>query len=209
MKRIRQYFFSFLFLLGIFFIVRLLLIVILKNWLNTYVTFDNLKTSDILTIISGIISSIFAFFTNYHFKHWEVQNNIRQEAPYINITTARDQSVTGKRTMKGRTTFEIGLGKKNSEFRYVYAKIINTGKSTVVNCSIANTSVPYQLKPQTEYPICFLVYEPLKPNSRHNYSIIYQIEDGKGNKYKGAYILKIDTSKMKATFHIKRKQKEV
>ena len=209
MKRVRRYILLALVLLGIFLIIRLLLITFLENWLAKYVTFDNLKTSDVLTIISGIISSVFAFLTNLYFKYQTERTNIRKEAPYINISTFRNQSVTGKRTMRSRAPFEVELGKKQQEFRYVYAKIINTGKATVVNGSIAKKSFPYQLNPQAECPICFLVYEPLKQNSRRKYTIQYRIEDEKGNNYQGTYFLKIDTIKMKATFHVKKKQKEV
>lgn len=53
------------------------------------------------------------------------------------------------------------------------------------------------------------MYEPIKQNLKRSYSFVYQIEDEKGNKYKGTYILRIDTSKRKASFHIKKKQKEV
>lgn len=209
MKRLRRYILFILVLLGVFLAIKLFLVAVLENWITTYVTLYNLNASDILTIISGIISSIFAFLTDYYFKRRDEQADIRKEAPHINISTIREQAVTGKRKLKNRTVIQIELGEQQQEFRYVYAKIINTGQSTIVNCSIAKKSIPYQLNPQTEYPICFLIYEPLKQNARRRYKIVYQIEDGKGKKYRGMYILKIDIREMKAIFYMKKRQKEV
>ena len=209
MKRLRRYVLSILILFGAFWVIRLFLISFLGNWITIYFTLYNFNASDILTIISGIISSVFAFFSDYYFKHREEQADIRKEAPYINISTVREQAVTGKRKLKNRTSFEIELGEQQQEFRYVYAKIINMGQSTIVNCTIVKKNIPYQLNPQTEYPVCFLIYEPHKHNFRRKYTITYQIEDGKGNKYKGAYFLKIDISEMKAKFYIKNKQRKV
>lgn len=209
MKRLKRCILFAFVLFSVFLIIKLFLVAVLENWIITYANQYNLNASDILTIISGIISSIFAFLVDYYFKYREEQADIRKEAPRINISTVREQAVTGKRKLKNCKSFQIELGEQQQEFRYVYAKIINTGQSTIVNCSIAKKSIPYQLNPQTEYSICFLIYEPLKQSVRRRYNIIYQIEDGKGKKYKGTYILKIDINEMKAVFYMKKKQKEV
>jgi len=170
---------------------------------------DMISTSDIILVVSGVISVTVGFIFDYYLKCREEQVNNQQEAPYINFCTSREQSITGKRSFRSNRYIQIELGKPQREFRYVYSQIINTGKSTIIDCSIAKKHIPQQIKPQTEFAICFLVYEPVKPRPRRKYFIKYQIEDGKGNRYKGTYTLKIDTDKRKASFYIKKKQKEV
>lgn len=162
-----------------------------------------------MSVVSGIIGFIFAFLSDFYFKRWEDKRNIFQEAPYINICTIRKQAITGKKRKRNYNSIEIELGNFHQEFRYVYAKIVNVGKSTITNCTIEKTNILNQLNPQDEFPITFLIFEPLKPNSRRTYSFQYQIEDGKGNKYKGTYSLKVNIDKREAIFLVKRKQREV
>lgn len=209
MKHFKRWIILLLVLFSVYFIFKYFLRAFIGNWIATHVNLNKLNTKDILSIVSGIISIFFTFLSNYFFKRRDEKNTLLQEVPYLNICVIRKQSLTGKRKQKNHKDFEIELGKPEKEFRYVYAKIMNTGKSTAVNCSIAKKCIPCQLPPQAEYPVSFLIYESSKQKDKRNYKFKYQIEDGKGNKYVGAYILKIDAHKREAEFYLKRRQKEV
>lgn len=209
MKHVKRLILFFVILLSLYLILKQFFLSTIVGWLTTYVKLGTISISDFLSVVSGILSVVIAFIFDYYLSCREERINKQQEAPYINICTAREQPITGKRSLRNNRYFQIELGKPQEEFRYVYSQIINTGKSTIINCFVANKRFPQQIKPQTEYPVCFLVYEPLKPKSRRKYFIKYQIEDGKGGKYKGTYILKIDIDRREAAFYIKKKQKEL
>lgn len=209
MKHIKRWVSFFFVLSSIYLIFKLFLLSSIVGWLTTYVKFDTISTSDFLSAVSGIVSVIIAFLSDYYFKHHEEQMNSQREAPYINICTAQGQSITSKRYLRNDRYVQIELGIPQREFRYVYSRIMNTGKSAIMNCTIGSKSISHQIRPQTEYPLWFLVYEPVKPNPKRRYVIKYQILDEKGKSYKGSYTLKIDTDKRKASFHIKKKQKEI
>lgn len=209
MKRLRRPALLIIILIVVFFVIRFFLTTITKDSLITYVELKKPNTSDILSVISGIASIILTSVFDYIFKRWELQANIQQKVPYISISAVRAQSVTGKRRKRSAPFIEVELGKPQQEFRYVYAKIMNAGPTAIVNCIIVKKNIPYQLNPQIEYPISFLIYEPRKQKLHRKYAFTYVIEDGKGNKYKGKYTLEIDLSKREAIFHVKRKQKEV
>lgn len=209
MKHFKRWIIFLLVLFSVYFIFKYFLKACVGNWIAVHVNLNKLDTKDILSIISGIISIIFAFLSNYYFKRREEKITLLQEVPYLNICGVRKQSITGKRKQKNHNSFEVELGKPEKEFRYVYAKIINTGKSTAVKCSIAKKCIPCQLPPQAEYPVSFLIYESPKQKIKRNYTFKYQMEDGKGSKYIGVYILKINTHKREAEFYLKKGQKEV
>ncbi len=210
MKHIKRWILFFSISLGFYIIFKLFLFSAIVEWLNTYAKLDIINTSDILSVVSGVVSLAVGFMSDYYFKRREERINIQQEAPYINLRASREQAITGKRFIRNNHyNIQIEVGKPQQEFRYVYSQIINTGNSTIVNCSIAKKHIAQQIKPQAEYAICFLVYEPVKPRSRRKYSIKYKIEDGRGKKYIGTYILKIDIDKREASFYIKKKQKEL
>lgn len=210
MKHIKRWILFFSTSLGFYIIFKFFLFSAIVEWLNTNAKLDIINTSDILSVVSGVVSLAVGFMSDYYFKRREERIKIQQEAPYINLRASREQSITAKRFIRNNHyNIQIEVGKPQQEFRYVYSQIINTGKSTIVNCSIAKKHIAQQIKPQAEYAICFLVYEPDKPKSRRKYSIKYKIEDGRGKKYIGTYILKIDIDKREASFHIKKKQKEL
>ena len=209
MKHVKRWILFFSVSLGFYIIFKLFLLSAIVEWFTVYVKLDIINTSDILSVVSGVVSLTVGFISDYYFKRREERINIQQEAPYINLRASREPSVTGKRSIRNDHYIQIELGKQQQEFRYVYSQIINAGKSTIVNCFIAKKHITQQIKPQEEYDICFLVYEPIKTRPKRKYSIKYQIEDGKGNEYIGTYILRIDTDKHEASFHIKKKQKEL
>lgn len=209
MKHIKRWVSFFFVLLGIYLLFKQFLLSNIFGWLTTYVKFDTIETSDFLSVVSGVVSVIIAFLSDYYFKHNEKQMTSQREAPYINICTVQGQSLSSKRYLRNNRYVQIELGIPQREFRYVYSRIENTGKSAIVNCTIASKSIPYQIKPQTEYPLCFLVYEPAEPKPKRRYIIKYRFADEKGNSYRGSYTLKMDTDKQKVSFHIKQKQKEI
>ncbi len=209
MKRIQRWILLIVILVIVIVLSRLFLISIAEKWITLYIKPEQITSDNILSIVSVIIGAFVTFVFNCFLKRYDETVKNRHEAPYLNFCSIREQSLTGIRNQRTHNSFEIELGKPQQEFRYVYAKIVNTGISSIVNCYIEKKHFPYQIKPQQEYPITFLVYEASRHKKIYKYKFKYLIEDGKNNKYSGTYFLKIIPQKRKAIFYMNKKQKEI
>ncbi len=101
---------------------------------------------------------------------------------------------------------KIELGKKQTKYRIIYAKIVNTGKSMISECCINGQTITFLLYPDNEIPLYLILYDFDKGKS-FDYELKYSVQDTNNNLYNGIYCMRLDLKKGVASFHIRKKLK--
>lgn len=167
------------------------------------------------TLIERIISAFLGFFdliiSVMTTSFIESIFMAKQDLPRVFLYSpqGRAQNVSGIKTMNtcnSRLCVEIGI--KQSKFRIVYARIQNTGKRTISECSINGQMINIMLPPNQSSELYFIIYTTDEfPQTDGNIEFPYCIRDDQGNTYMGKYTMKVNYGKSIATFHPIKKMK--
>ena len=192
-------------LFGVFYISKSVLIATVGKWLSAYVDTDaKLSINEMLSYVSSAISGIATILLAVYFQDIDK----RKVAPYFQISSDSDypapvSDVKSQQSRNRTNTLDIDLTRPKRKFRYVYAKVKNTGNCVIERCSIARQDFSHALELQKQYKVRFLVPEPLLfPSKRHirHYKASYRLEDGTINITKGEYSLIVNTISRTVTF---------
>lgn len=130
--------------------------------------------------------------------------------PQILITPRRtqQQNVSGiKKDTHISYKPKIEIGIKQEEYRIVYAKVINVGKTLISSCSIEGETVAFLLDTNQNTDLYLILYDSTNSLQDLNkiYSLTYSIQDVKNRIYTGIYQMRIERGI--ASFHISKKTK--
>ena len=170
------------------------------NWITNHVSIEGKLSGDavlnvcaafVTLIIPGIIAIL-----KWCFKK-QPNSRLYMVLSCDNDIPSQISSIKTTRDNKKRNTIDISIMKRKRlcKFRYVYAKIKNTGECNIEKCVLAKRQIPCSLSPQEEYKVRFIVPEPrylLSLKAKRKYAIPYSIEDGMSNVVKGKYKLSIN-----------------
>lgn len=123
------------------------------------VTTELTRFQEIISYIFGIFDMIISMVISAI-----VQNKIekKQNLPQIVIVpyqVQQGQNVSGiKKENPNHYKPKIMLGKKQAKYRIIFAKIVNTGKSSIVECLIEEQSISLLLASNGEIPLYLILY---------------------------------------------------
>lgn len=177
------------------------LIEILSNFSN--LKNKTSKLSNIISYIFGIFDMIISIIITAVI-HSKIEK--RQDLPKIKIipNQVHGRNISGVKKEKNiNYTPRIEVGEKQIKYRIVFAKIINTGKNSITECSIEEQVISFLLTPNDETPIYFILYGH-EEGKAVNYELKYLVQDTKNNSYKGTYCMQLDIEKGVASFWVQK-----